>query len=459
MKTLKDRFIDLYCFSSLKYSEIEEALNIKRNEVRILYEETKKERDEISIIKTKFTKIRQTAFKNDFSKFYKWYKKQLQECYYCGTTQEMLTGIFRKGRKILPYSSKKGFLKRSTGTLEIERLDSNLDYSEGNLVLACPLCNNAKSNLISANHYKEYFSYKMSQYLKHLYKVSENETNQVFISDKLKHKVPRFYDDFRNLLNDNNIPLKEISNTKDIWCRDYMPIQLYPNKFIFYSYNPDYLQDNYGKSIKTNSLPICRKLSFDLKMSNIILDGGNVIKSKNCVILTDKIFTENIHSYTENELIAELRHIFETNNIVIIPRDPDYKISKIKNKIVAKGEFFGHADGMVRFITENKVIVSDYSYNKKFRKKLLTILDNAKLDYEEMKFNVNNYNDNYNWAYINFLHLKDFIIVPIFEIEEDEQAIKMIGKLFPDHKILSLISNEIVEKDGGLNCITWTILR
>jgi len=459
VKTLKDRFINLYCFSSLKYTEIEEALNIDRNEVKILYKETKKERNEISIIKTKFTKTRQTAFKNDFSKFYKWYMRQSQECYYCGTTQEMLTDIFRKGRKILPYSSKKGFLKRSTGTLEIERLDSNLDYSEGNLVLACPLCNNAKSNLISANNFKEYFSYNMSQYLKHLYKVSENETNQVFISDKLKYKVPQFYDDFQRLLSDNNIPLKEISNTKDIWCRDYMPIQLYPNKFIFYSYNPDYLQDSYGESIKTNSLPFCRKLSLDLTIANIIIDGGNVIKSKNCIILTDKIFTENTQSYTKNELLTELKRLFETNKIVIIPRDPEYNISKINNKIVAKGEFFGHADGMVRFISENKVVINDYSYNKKLRKKLLTTLDNANLEHEEMNFHVNNYNDSLNWAYINFLHLKDFIIVPVFDIEEDEQAIKMIGKLFPDHKILSLRSKEVVEKGGGLNCITWNILR
>ena len=371
MENLKNKFIDLYCFKSLNYNDIEKALSINREMTRKLYEETKNERFKISKIKSKFNKTRKTSFKNNFLRFYKWYQKQPQKCFYCGTSQEILTDIFKNGRDLLPYSSKAGLKKRSSGTLEIERLDSESNYIETNLVLACPLCNNAKSNLISANHFKEYFSYNMSQYLKHLYKVSENETNQVFISDKLKDKVPRFYDDFRNLLRDNNIPLKEISNTKGIWSRDYMPIQLYPNKFIYYNYNPDYLQDSYGKSIKTNALPICTKMNLDLKKTNIVLDGGNVIKSKNSIILTDKILTENMHLYTKQELITELEHLFETKKVIIIPRDPDFRISRSNNKIVTEGEYFGHADGMVRFINENKILINDYTYNEDFRKKLL----------------------------------------------------------------------------------------
>lgn len=44
----------------------------------------------------------------------------------------------------------------------------------------------------------------------------------------------------------------DLRNTRDIWSRDYMPVQLTENLFLNYTYSPDYLSDQ--KAYITNWL-------------------------------------------------------------------------------------------------------------------------------------------------------------------------------------------------------------
>lgn len=83
------------------------------------------------------------------------------KCHYCGITQEEITAIF-KNRFIKS--------KKFSPTMNIERLNSNEGYTQKNTVLACPLCNNAKSDMISAEDFKEYFKEAMSNFLHDLLK-------------------------------------------------------------------------------------------------------------------------------------------------------------------------------------------------------------------------------------------------------------------------------------------------
>ena len=55
---------------------------------------------------------------------------------------------------------------------------------------------------------------------------NDTMTNFVYISDKLKEFYPRTYKRLTKLFNEMDIEWGEIEGTKDIWIRDYMPIQL-----------------------------------------------------------------------------------------------------------------------------------------------------------------------------------------------------------------------------------------
>lgn len=169
------KFIELYSFQKLNYKEIEQKMNITREElINLRSDEVNKLISHIQYIYTKFTGERKKSF-NKFKEFYEWYENQKQECGYCGITQDNLYKLFSKDNQILPLLDNKRVYKkapkRSSGTLEIERLDSSINYDSKNIILACPLCNNAKSNLIDENSWKEIFVPAMKEYYNKLLKI------------------------------------------------------------------------------------------------------------------------------------------------------------------------------------------------------------------------------------------------------------------------------------------------
>ncbi|MBN2767862.1 MAG: hypothetical protein JXQ68_02060 [Campylobacterales bacterium] len=121
---------------------------------------------DIQKIKSKYTEKRAAGFKS-IVKFYDWYKKQPQVCGYCYISQKELYELFTKNEnKKLPLNNA---IKRSYGTLEIERKDSTTNtYDDTNSILTCPLCNNAKSNLIDEDSWFSLFVSPMREYYKKL---------------------------------------------------------------------------------------------------------------------------------------------------------------------------------------------------------------------------------------------------------------------------------------------------
>jgi len=160
-------FIECYSFKQMCFKDIELELkkfdiSKKYSDVQRLNKECKNERIKIQKIRNKFTKERKKDNKN-FKEFYLWYIQEESKnvCGYCGISQDELYTIFSTA---LPLNDK---AKRASGTLEIERKDSkNNSYHVSNLILACPLCNNAKSNLIDENSWTDLFASPMKEYYK-----------------------------------------------------------------------------------------------------------------------------------------------------------------------------------------------------------------------------------------------------------------------------------------------------
>ena len=90
-------------------------------------------------------------------KFLLWYKKEQKECCYCGVKEEYLKMYFNKNNKQYFVDDENKARQRGQ-YLEIERIvttpkDKNI-YSEDNCALACYICNNAKSDFLSAKTFK-----------------------------------------------------------------------------------------------------------------------------------------------------------------------------------------------------------------------------------------------------------------------------------------------------------------
>lgn len=79
-------------------------------------------------------------------KFLKWWTEQEKKCYYCGIDEGTTKDLFDKE---VIHSKKRSF----NGSLQIDKKDSSKGYTPENCVFACVLCNNAKSDMISATDF------------------------------------------------------------------------------------------------------------------------------------------------------------------------------------------------------------------------------------------------------------------------------------------------------------------
>lgn len=277
--------------------------------------------------------------------------------------------------------------------------------------------------------------------------ITDKQTNFLFLADTLSTKYPDFSKRFEKILLDSNIDFSLLPNTKDVWAVDYMPIQTDLNKFVRFVYNPSYLQTK--KYLKTISDvdEICKVIAIETFKTDIIIDGGNVTRWTNKVIMTDRVFKDN-PTYERKQLIKELYELLQVDKIYFVPEQP--------------GDFTGHSDGMVRFIDEHTVIINDYKQEKEeFYRAFEIAIHNTGLDYITIPYNVydNKSNNHANGDYINYLQMENTIIVPTFDIKEDDLAVRQLETIFAGQNIQTIESNEIAYDGGILNCITWNIKK
>lgn len=277
--------------------------------------------------------------------------------------------------------------------------------------------------------------------------ITDKQTNFLYLADTLPTKYPDFYKRFENVLKNCNIPFDFLPQTKDVWAVDYMPIQTDFNKFVQFVYNPSYLQTKkYLKTI-SNVDEICKAISIETLKTDIIIDGGNVTRWTNKVIMTDRVFKEN-PTFERKQLIKKLHELLQVDKIYFIPEQPS--------------DFTGHSDGMVRFVDEHTVIINDYKQEKEeFYRAFEIAIHNTGLDYIVIPYNVydNKSNDHANGDYINYLQMENTLIIPTFDIKEDELAVRQLETIFAGQNIQTIESNEIAYDGGILNCITWNIKR
>ncbi len=277
--------------------------------------------------------------------------------------------------------------------------------------------------------------------------ITDNLTNTVFFSDLLPKKCPTLNEHLVKALEENWIHYACLAETKDIWCRDFMPIQIAEDRFVSYKYTPDYLQDKTGLRLQTNPEAILQvrqnRLTHVLQNAvkvDLILDGGNVVKCDNKIVMTEKVFFEN-KDKTRAEVEGILKDAFQSD-ILFLPWD--------------RKETFGHSDGIVHYAGDGKILLTNYDdispyYYNRFRKALEKHFDVIPLKYEAKRQHARS------WAYINFLQVGKLVLVPQLGLEEDEQALEQISNALPDCEVVGIPALEAVRRGGALNCISWNV--
>ena len=273
-------------------------------------------------------------------------------------------------------------------------------------------------------------------------------TEIVYLSELLEERYPESFNRLISILKRHSVDYRLLKGTKDIWCRDYMPIQTESGKLVQFRYEPSYLKGKKEwEELRSDVREVCRLNGFEPVFSNINLDGGNVLLCFGRAIVSDRIFTENPEYTDKEKLVKELSDLLEAE-VIIIPAQ--------------NGDMTGHADGMVRFVDRDTILGNnrsdEYKYwtngiEKVLKEKSLKYIDIPFFyDYKDSK-----HPDHAIGVYVNYLAVGNLIVLPVFEVagNKDAEAIAAFKQIFPDKIIETINYNDVALEGGVLNCTTW----
>ena len=267
--------------------------------------------------------------------------------------------------------------------------------------------------------------------------------NGVFLADMLRVRHPDLFTQLHSILTSHGVEVQLLENVRDIWARDYCPIQIEPGRMVQFRYEPDYLNEHPDLRTSREVAGQFHELG-ECHHCDINLDGGNVVASRNKVILTDKIYREN-RKWDRGQLRDELRRVLQVEQIIVIPREPYDPI--------------GHADAMVRFINEDIVLMNDYAeVDPAFGNRLVEVHHSHGLAIERIPY----FHERRSTGgipsavgcYANYLRTGQIVIVPVFGTNQDQIALSKLKALFPDVPVVSLDCTNLAREGGILNCVS-----
>ncbi|HAP70452.1 MAG TPA: hypothetical protein DCR04_12145, partial [Flavobacteriales bacterium] len=127
-----------------------------------------------------------------------------------------------------------------------------------------------------------------------------------------------------------------------------------------------------------------------------------------------------------------------------------------------ENDFTGHADGMVRFVDANTLLINDYSQEtEEFRDLFLDAIETTGLDLIVLPYEPEDDPTLVSAVglYLNYLEMEQAVIVPVFNLPSDQKAVEILSEVFNGKKVIPLECSELAKNGGILNSISWNILR
>lgn len=248
----------------------------------------------------------------------------------------------------------------------------------------------------------------------------------------------RYESIYKELL--QHIEMGELQNTNDIWARDFMPIKSTSGKWILFRYFPQYLKDPRQHHLISDNQRVCDHLALEYQYSELILDGGSVVYCGTTYFVSERVLTDN-HKWTRAAIEQELKTLFETDNVYLLPPAPD--------------DFTGHLDGVIAFVDENTLLLSDFQDD--YGQTIAAILNSLDKTVHLLPYNPyqNRTLQSAKGVYINYVKSGKHILLPVFKLPEDEKAIDILTTSFPNHNIIPIYCNTLATQGGLLHCISW----
>jgi len=250
-----------------------------------------------------------------------------------------------------------------------------------------------------------------------------------------------YFDSFENII------IKE-AKTDDTWIRDFGAIdvfidsQLKSYNFKFNAWGDKFnysLDDKFNKTLFKNLLHV-----------EFILEGGSIDNNGDGVMLSTAkcIFNKNRNStYKEKDIVKKLKKLFGLKELIVL-----------NNGALVGDDTDSHIDTLARFIDKKTIVyVKCYDKNDVHFKELKAMekeLKKTKFKLVALPLPNPKYfkNNRLPATYLNFVFINKALIVPTYNDENDEKAIKILKNIVKDREVIGIDASFFIREYGSLHC-------
>ena len=280
-------------------------------------------------------------------------------------------------------------------------------------------------------------------------------------------KVEEFYNEFIDIVAHyqevwlicQEKPKKSFKNTKylfaktnDTWVRDFGPITVERDgkkELLDFTFN------GWGLKFAANYDNLVNRKIFHTKKIGFVLEGGSIDSNGEGILLTTKqcLLEKNRNPHMNQAQIEEfLRNIFGLK-----------KILWLESGFLEGDDTDSHIDILARFVSPNTIayITCDekddihYDELKKMEKEIKSFgFETVALPWVGAKYYEG---QRVPASYANFVIINGAVIVPTYNDANDEEALKILRKIFRGRDVIGLDASILIREHGSIHCSCMNI--
>ncbi|WP_457743660.1 agmatine deiminase family protein [Sulfurimonas sp.] len=304
------------------------------------------------------------------------------------------------------------------------------------------------------------FPHKDTDWVEYLYEAQKSFTNIINTVRKYQKCLVIAYDINavkKHFSDYDNLEFVEYT-TDDTWARDCSAITIIENgekKLLDFTFNA---WGGKFQALKDNQMSkyLAKQYKTPIKQIDFVLEGGAIESNGEDTILTTSACMLNKNrnpSLNAVETTQKLKDFFGAKDILYL-----------HHGYLAGDDTDSHIDTLARFIDQNTIMYvqcqnkndEHYKELKQMEEELQIIAKEKNLHLiplpmtEPIYFN----NERLPATYANFLFVNGAILLPIYGVKEDKDALKIFQKTFPDREIVPIDCSILIRQHGSLHCVT-----
>ena len=251
--------------------------------------------------------------------------------------------------------------------------------------------------------------------------------------------------------------------TDDTWARDCSCLCVEENSNITLL---DFTFNAWGEKFESSKDNLMSKEMRNIYLSDIesidfVLEGGAIESNGADIILTTSACLLNKNRNPDLNSISitkQLNNSFGTT-----------KILYLNHGYLAGDDTDSHIDTLARFISKDTIMyvqckdIEDEHYKElslmeeelfRFSKEhsltLIPLPMPQAIYFQEHRLPA---------TYANFLFVNDAVLVPLYNVKEDREALEIFKKSFPNRDIVAVDSTTLIKQHGSLHCVTMNFAR